>query len=1789
MGVFDKFKEVVGDVAGGVADVATHPTTVLKQTAKWSPPGIVGRYAVQPAIKAGWNNSIGEMGDRDYNPMDEGAVQQAAALQAQQQQTLFGQPANAVAPVSAPGPLAQRGIDMGKSDLFDYMEPFRTGERPRVDLLNDLYNTYPEAHRSPLSQMMANQRFGRQEFEQYQAEMERGISERFDSDIATLLDEQKSNDTIQDYKTITQTLLQVFENAHDDNGAVTDQESRDGVMALLNQNYEDLQPHFEALAPGWWDENFEFYEGDSAFARKSKGIAAPILEAFDQFAKHQLQGVENIFLEIQDQMDGGQRVTFGVPESLGEAWKGDDEGAPTTIWEAFGMDPEWGGEWGDWLDVAAQIGIDPTTYISIGVSPAVKSGIQGTARVIARKYTGDVLSEAIQRHQRIWHQIQGNLDGTAKGWASLADGDREWMESLIKLQAHDMAKIANGGLTGKAREAASKLMKRNLDDAARLESKAQQIAQKNIGKIDAQGLGGFRMAGHRLPGLKNRKMPSILGDTFEHQSGSRLVDSGESKTFRRAEDFIDTETTTRWKATPGKVTESGGFVDESLDPRISKLRNKAADSAVGPDEAAAFTAKADELADRLRKGDKTAFQDIDWVEETITRNIKKTRWIDETVPLLKEEVWSELIKRPGFLSKLRDGKRLMSVRRRLVPRARAEVRIGRAHSDAVYGQIVEAQGRASRASKDAVSRLQGKKVYRSAVAAAGGEEELARLLSQAMSDPESFGAIYAVAPKPVRNVMDALQDIRNQIWDTLDPADQAMFDKDSYIPRQFTKEGQEWLDKIATSPRLQALLEEHAPGLYNIAQERATDRTNPVSGSVKDAFKEKRGMFYKTQDLFELNKNVQGFFQEMGIEGPEQLFSTDILSNYAVRTESAFQAKVFDEIASGLAALGTDVGEAIFVHKANLGTMGNRFDLVEHAAFPDYLVDKSLVPDLDGLLNVINNPAALDGLRGVSDYMNGMWARYATLSPGFHARNAMGNVFNAFLGGLTNPAHYVDAMFLQRVNNKARKIMESTGVSFDEAVSDLRTWGVKINDADALLIGQMLEHQILTGQVGDVFKETHQEKFSREEFLDPKSQSALNPTMASRKLGNLIEHNARAALFIDASRKGMDAASAAAHVRTHLFDYNDLTQWEQGVRRHASRFYTFMRKNTALQVNTLARAPGRIANAERIIDRFVEQMFGEADESQEGIPGWAAVAGMERRGGNAVGIETPFRTGMNTLEDLMALPLALAEQFGAPIDRLPNSVEDAIAYGNVQDKYGQFLGLFSGLPKAAIDTVYGQATGYDPFSGAIVGYDNNRRKERWGWGWLEPLATLNPMISRLQRYAEDAVLTGIADGDGIVDAMVSPFVGDERREKLEEDRENFGDQDIQLTLANILGGVQVYEDAKIQQSAVNTLKFDMGRVLEMQREEHGDDWMTMEDLYEYGRIDTVNRFMNIMAYSDTVTPEGKAELASKMAGLVPKAILEMYVNAGILPEDVLTERKYSNLARPQDDMQAAQQSLVESQMALEEMLGRPLRKMELINLVQASGMAPWMSEQEELGIEGLRDYGDPETNVFTKDDVEPDPRDDPYQLLTQLGGAVGLTVEDMQMFKPIQTDMSRLEEQAFLAGKSDAELEQYILREVWSRTDINVVLGEDALSTHNWNGFDDKDYAKQVNAAAQDAATLRWWWFYKTGTQIPEASLKRMVEHMSIGRTDQKYLIEGGLMGDLGPYPPSRENIQSKQEQANDAGKEWQAVQEGLFGPGLWQGPIPEADERKSIQLGGSDAIYGTNRFAEAPSWMESN
>lgn len=349
-------------------------------------------------------------------------------------------------------------------------------------------------------------------------------------------------------------------------------------------------------------------------------------------------------------------------------------------------------------------------------------------------------------------------------------------------------------------------------------------------------------------------------------------------------------------------------------------------------------------------------------------------------------------------------------------------------------------------------------------------------------------------------------------------------------------------------------------------------------------------------------------------------------------------------------------------------------------------VHHSVKKDLEAMEELLSSDEALKGLAQSMNRVNALWKGIATVLPvsgGFFSRNAHTNIFAAWLKGLKNPIRYEQAWKMQRAAMQGRRAGEIGGklTGKDRELWDLaRKWGV--------LEGGM--------QIQDVGNTVLDANLGKAGTLTQKAKS-LAPIRAGRKINSAVENNARLALFIDQMAKHGDPEQAARTVKEALFDYGDLTPVERKVFRNVMGFYTFARKNVALQAKELARQPGKAAAIEHFRQALVGAAEGELPEDTE-VPAYLQEAGGFLLPRGVANVLSPGSEGPTFLQPDIG-PTAAAQTLN-PFIKAAQALIPGGEHMDTTKIARELLNVPSGPIPAAVQALSERATGKDSFTGA---------------------------------------------------------------------------------------------------------------------------------------------------------------------------------------------------------------------------------------------------------------------------------------------------------------------------------------------------------------------------------------------------------------------------------------------------------------------------------------------------------
>jgi hypothetical protein len=389
---------------------------------------------------------------------------------------------------------------------------------------------------------------------------------------------------------------------------------------------------------------------------------------------------------------------------------------------------------------------------------------------------------------------------------------------------------------------------------------------------------------------------------------------------------------------------------------------------------------------------------------------------------------------------------------------------------------------------------------------------------------------------------------------------------DKYMPHILTKEGKKALADAGW-----------------IFQEGSYKQASQITKTLR------QGMHGESRELIGTAKEINEMLADI-LEQPEgfKFFDTNPFTVTAKRLDEAYRATSEVAYIDGMRKLGEKYGGDWVVYGKDI-TAEEAKDrglvLINGRYLEGIWAAKDIAPEIERLQAVVYNDEAIGKWERAVDHFGSLWAGYATtpimFGTGFFARNAMGNMFNNFLAGISNPALYTRAFKLQHAaSDAAKETGRKLGPEFEAALAKrLGADGAR----DARLFVQAQE----TGALGTGFFSMHDIGNSRDLNVTRSRRSrtlqSINPLSKQNillkpgaSLNAAIENNARLAHFLGKMDEHGDAILAARSVKKFLFDYSDLTAFEKYKMRRFIRFYTYLRKNTPLQFSMIIHEPGKM-------------------------------------------------------------------------------------------------------------------------------------------------------------------------------------------------------------------------------------------------------------------------------------------------------------------------------------------------------------------------------------------------------------------------------------------------------------------------------------------------------------------------------------------------------------------------------------------------------------------------------------
>jgi hypothetical protein len=224
---------------------------------------------------------------------------------------------------------------------------------------------------------------------------------------------------------------------------------------------------------------------------------------------------------------------------------------------------------------------------------------------------------------------------------------------------------------------------------------------------------------------------------------------------------------------------------------------------------------------------------------------------------------------------------------------------------------------------------------------------------------------------------------------------------------------------------------------------------------------------------------------------------------------------------------------------------GERFADGRSTGFPGLIGNREALELLDNIA-MIRQPGVVQDLSRFMRGYTGFFRAYATLSPGFHVRNGISNVFSLFSAGVT-----ADNMF---EGFRMWRLLDSelaNGGTVDKFIAKL--------PAEKREIG-LLAAQTMLGFGGGRTMD------AMDGFIRAGNKITDNVAIqTSRKVGNKVESSAHFIMAYDALMRGYTADQAFNRSKRFLVDYQTRTILDETM-RDIIPFWMWMSRNLPLQV-----------------------------------------------------------------------------------------------------------------------------------------------------------------------------------------------------------------------------------------------------------------------------------------------------------------------------------------------------------------------------------------------------------------------------------------------------------------------------------------------------------------------------------------------------------------------------------------------------------------------------------------------
>lgn len=322
-----------------------------------------------------------------------------------------------------------------------------------------------------------------------------------------------------------------------------------------------------------------------------------------------------------------------------------------------------------------------------------------------------------------------------------------------------------------------------------------------------------------------------------------------------------------------------------------------------------------------------------------------------------------------------------------------------------------------------------------------------------------------------------------------------------------------------------------------------------------------------------------------------------------------------------------------------------------------YVVTKAAKNALDRFQK-LNTDEGTKAFLKAFDTATSFWKKFALFSVGYHIRNAIGGVFNNYVGGMS----LYNGDLVKYTGQAAKEVSNAVRGKESALYREYRQQGLS---SSALSNVEFVTH-------GDPEKAIEKTITERSKSAKGKVVDRLKPQRAfttSREVGDVIDQTNRFAVYKWAREKlNLDPAKAADKVKELQYDYSKLSPTEQQIFARIIPFYRWMRNNIPYQIRQFINDPRKYAAVNKLrlngqsAAGLNEDNTPEFMKSQFAIP----VSGKKYLSlglplADLTKLSNPLKTGVDSLNTLIKTPIELATNrnffYNKPIEQFEGQTE----------------------------------------------------------------------------------------------------------------------------------------------------------------------------------------------------------------------------------------------------------------------------------------------------------------------------------------------------------------------------------------------------------------------------------------------------------------------------------------------------------------------------------------------------